>query len=228
MIEYVKVPEGSVRRAVSLGLKSELLSYLKLKTINYQGYFNNGSDIREISNKLRISTRTVNRWFVRLLEAGWMYKENNKYGLISYDRVWESLGYDLSINRKLGRKGMFKIYKIQANDINLLSIVKEEIKSNQSRQAYVIKRKLTQNLADTKVDEVRGISLSCSSVGGLLGYRKSSGFSLEKGLKRRYPNSVYIDNCVEYIGEKQNGHNRGFYIERGILFKVAPNRIIIH
>ena len=233
---HIKVPEGCIRKASALGLREEIIAYFKMKTVNEQGYFAFGSGIKDAALKLSVTERTVRRWISRMQEAGFIYKDDNGYGLVKYDTAYKILGFDTTPHKRKKRLGNFKIFKINTNNVHelLTTIVKEEIALNQRRQEYMIKRRPTQiSKPDNTVGNKNGVSLSCAGLAKLLGYKRSTGHRLEQKLLEKYPNTVFIDKHSEVVDTKPslktsrisgNGH----YIQNGILFKTLCNRIYVH
>ncbi len=237
----VKVPEGCLQRASNLQIRNEVLIYYKLKTVNIQGYFRNGAGIKQIIKHLGADDRTIRRWFRSLHSLGLLYKDDNGYGLVKYDKLYQILGYDLTENNKTRRTraGSFKIFKVPTSSVSklIIAVAKEEIALNIARQDKRIERKLTQTDKPDQqfVSANTTTTLSCSSVSKLLGYRSaSSGSRIEKQLVISYPNTVKIDKHVEVISVDSpfavNNSKLGkrFYKENGIVFKVLCNRIYIH
>lgn len=226
----IKVPEGCLKKASDIDMREEALIYFKLKLICNHGYFEFGGGAKLISNSMCLSERTVKRYFKRLCDVGMMYKDDNGYGLVKYDRMYEILGFDMTPNKRKRRLGKFKIFKISVKhtDNLITAIAREEIALNQSRQEFMIKKKLTQTTnPDSTVSINSGVSLSCAGVGRLLGVSKSSGQRIEQALVKLYPNTVKIDRRVNVMPEGTKP-GRGYYKEDGLLFKVMSNRILIH
>ena len=181
-LHIIKVPEGCRRASCAAGLESEVIIFFKLKSIRVDGFFKTGINLSQITSKLDTTERTVRRWFTKLEECGFAYRNDNGIGLISYDRLYTRLGYDMSIKRNRNGKtrvGSFKIYKIDALDVKHIgsAITAEEIRLNQSRQEYMIKMKhlpMPSKQPDTNIGNKCERSISCSGVAKLLGYKSSS------------------------------------------------------
>lgn len=232
-MQVIKVPEGCLKRASDMNLRSETIIYFKLKSIFDHGYFEFGKGVKIVSNKMCLSERSVRRWFNSLHNVGFIYKDSNGYGLVKYDRLYELLGYNISKHESKNRNGKFKIFKISTSHIDRLvtAIAKEEIKLNQSRQEYMIKRKLTsKEKTDNIVGAIDSVSLSCQSVGRLIGGSRSTGQRIEQSLIDKFPNIVRIDRHVEVIGvsDSKSKSGSGHYVSNGLLFKNMPNRIYIY
>lgn len=230
-MNIVKVPEGCLAKAADLKLREEVLLYYKLKPVFDHGYFECGLGVRMAATKMCLSERTVSRWITRLINVGFMYNDGSGYGLVKYDRLFELLGYNISKHKKKSRLGSFKIHKIKVESIDemIVAIAKEEIQLNQSRQEYNALHKSTPTIKPDKTVDVTCNTMSCFTVGRLIGGSRSTGHRIEKRLVSKYKNTVIIDKHVECLGNKDDvGYVKNSYISNGLVFRQLSSRIYIH
>jgi len=176
----IKVPEGLIKRSNDRSLLTPLQFYYRLKVLKIDGCFNGISTIKVDLSKPALY-KNIN-WLIKL---GWLKRDGEKLSLISYDKLFAYFKYDLKIkqNKKVIRRGSFKIFKIASKHINklLIYITNEEIKLNIARQKHVVKKKLSliqkkhigKNIkADLKTTlSVRGISRILGFSSPSMGYK---------------------------------------------------------
>jgi biotin operon repressor len=149
--KYLKVPEGLIKKCNEQKLLKEVMFYYMLKSLTIEGRIYKGRVSSSLISKLGIAEGSVWRKIKQLLTKGFLKDEGNYYQLISFDSLWEELGYSMDlkygklyrgketvINRQ--RKGSFKIFKISTSDISNLYyyICYEDIKLNLQRQSYAV------------------------------------------------------------------------------------------
>jgi hypothetical protein len=145
----LKVPQDSYRRCNESDILSEYLFWLRLKSINIEGAFQRGS-WNYVSKKLNISIVMIRKYLNRLLQIGWISKTNGSYQLVSYNRLWHSIGYEF---KDKGGLKTYKIFKVQVDKLDLLNaeIACNELKENfQQQERACFKRHMQKVLgADT-------------------------------------------------------------------------------
>lgn len=142
-VEILKVPEGLFKKANLQGVLLDIEFWYRLKSLNKEGSLKKGYIEEVISEEFLMSFSSVWRKINRLIKLGWIKKEKTEYLLIKYDKLWDSLGYDLTSNNNKKRLGNFKINKIKNNSYNLKYFLKivayEDIKNNLRQQRFVIR-----------------------------------------------------------------------------------------
>jgi hypothetical protein len=141
-LPLLKIPEGLSKRARGKNIWTVVESYYNLKVFNTEGCFHKTKIIQIFSSIFPISTAGAWRRIKEMVDHGVLRKEGDHYSLISYDRLFEKLGYDLSWNQKGRRRGSFRIIKISTKFIKafLLYVALEELRLNLDRQRRNVKR----------------------------------------------------------------------------------------
>jgi len=140
----LKVPAGIIKRANEKGILSDLLFYYQLKSLNIDGSFKQGQITPLLISKFNYSSSSIWRKIGNLVKLDFIIKNEYEYNLISYDRFFSTLGYNLDekiyYKNYSKRYGNFKIFKIPVNELNnfIERITYEEIKLNFKKQAYQI------------------------------------------------------------------------------------------
>lgn len=93
-LSQLKAPSGILRNAVSQKNSTPLKYYYVAKSLKVHGYFSRGQLVKSLVAMTGRTSLTVKRNIARLLSLGWIRKHSHGYRLVSYDRVWASLGYD--------------------------------------------------------------------------------------------------------------------------------------
>ncbi len=90
----LKILQGSYRIANENGILTEFIFYHQLKRLRIDGFFARGT-IKNYFDALPYKEVTIRSKITRMIELGFIRKENGGYQLISYDDLWKLLGYDL-------------------------------------------------------------------------------------------------------------------------------------
>lgn len=143
----LKVPENSFARCNQQGVLKDYLIYLKLKAQCIDGAFI-CDQWHTICTTLNLSVTMLRKYIKRLKDLGWLIKQEKHYQLISYDKLWKQLGYQLKDT--CGIKG-FKIFKIDTTNLNQLDlkIIVKEIKTNFLKQEASIIKAQKKKIAST-------------------------------------------------------------------------------
>lgn len=141
-LDYIKVPEGLSRRCRKRGIYTSILFWYKLKPIKKTGMFPKETFISTIQSYYNLSQPTIYRHLKILKELGCI-KENSKfYSLISYNKLFHILDYNLTFKqcKKGFRKGNFAIDKIDNVDIPNIKerIDCGELKLSLRRQKFIV------------------------------------------------------------------------------------------
>lgn len=102
-------------RCKERGILNDVVFYYQLKILDSHGFFVEGS-ISHLHTRLPYSQSSIWKKLNRLVQHKLIKKHANGYQLISYDDLFDILGYDLSYHK--GRKGSFKIHKIPLEQCN--------------------------------------------------------------------------------------------------------------
>jgi hypothetical protein len=140
---YIKVPEGLPKICRNRGIYTSVLFWYKMKSIKQTGLFSKENLVLEIQKNFNISKSTIYSHISILKKLHFIRESYTHYSLISYDKLFALLGYDLSLKRlKKGyRKGNFAIDKIDTSfDIENLKerIDCGELKLNLRRQFHIV------------------------------------------------------------------------------------------
>lgn len=154
-VKFLKIPEHCYSRSKGQGIVNDVEFFYQLKLINIQGFFERGT----VSTlNLPYSKPSIWRKIKRLVDLNLIRHNSNGYQLVSYDTLFQHLGYDLSRNGI--RNGSFKIHRIpytQCSNIkDLLAFI--DIRDNlnkQTHQAY---------LNFNRTNQYAGQKLYCSDI----------------------------------------------------------------
>jgi len=181
----VKVPEGMIKQSNSNGTTHLIKLWYNLKSNKNSGHYITLKEIQDCTNE---SFSSIYKKITKMIELKWINKDSNGFKLISYDKLFKLLGYNMAIKKcKKGfRAGTFKIFKIAIQNF-LENIYIEEIKLNFQKQKYRVRKKLTQKRVkvDTTNRVNKDITLSVRGVSRILGYKSAStGYKIEKQLEK--------------------------------------------
>ena len=139
----LKVPEQSFFRCNQQKKLNDYIFWLKVKSLSIDGAFK-PKHFTYIADQLHLSISMVRKYIKRLLDLEWIVKQEESYQLISYNRLWVQLGYDV---RDLGITD-YLIFKVKVTELSQLrlSIIKEEIKTNFLKQKTSILKKELKNV----------------------------------------------------------------------------------
>jgi len=144
----IKIAEKTYRNAKDLNILNEVVWYYQFKALNDHGFFKSGQ-VSQQTTTLNISTSTLWRRINKLISVGLMKKHRNGYQLISYDKLWTLLQYDMSVTTgRNGRKrfGSFKIHKITVSK-STFNNIKEwiayvDLRDNLNKQTHAAFNKI--------------------------------------------------------------------------------------
>lgn len=182
-LDYIKIPEGMVRKWREGGIYRTMIFYYKLKPLNKLGKFSKKEFYKIVHNNYQISDSNIRLHLNKLIELGFIRSSHEFYQLISYDKLFAHFNYDLSYKRsksgKILRRGCFAIDKIDLNDIEVLEdrIDCGEIKLNIRRQEYFVKKvALSEKMSNTLKKSVscKGIRAKCTYDGSNIKLSKSA------------------------------------------------------
>ena len=118
---YLKIPRKLHNFCKKKKCLNEVVTYYQLKIINSSGYFKGTTIVsRMISSGICNTESSCYYKLNKGIKLGVIKKTQKGYQIVSYDDMFEMLGYDMQYNYKKKRKGFFKIYKIQ--ELNIKSV----------------------------------------------------------------------------------------------------------
>lgn len=110
MVEFIKIPQECFKRSKDNNILNQVEFYYKLKMLSRNGYFEKGRVISTINKHIKQSDANIWKKIKELVQTGLCYNHSQGYRLVSYDKLFEKLGYDLVKSKN--RRGTFKIHKV--------------------------------------------------------------------------------------------------------------------
>lgn len=156
MNRHLKIPKDCFRRSKDRNILTDVCFYYELKTISDNGFFAKGT-LNSLHKELEYSQSNIWKRLARLVKLKLIKQNANGYQVVSYDQLFEVLGYDLTPTET--RRGTFKIHRVplqQCKHIkDLLAFL--EIRDNLKSQVY----RAFNNLRRT--DQYTGQKLYCAN-----------------------------------------------------------------
>ena len=188
----LKVPEGFLKICRKNKILSDMVFFYQLKSINKEGYFKKEGFAKMVSERFSISEPSLFRKLKRLIDLGIVVNLKFSYNLISYHKLWDIFGYDLSVQKtkkKRFRRGNFRLVKLNvqeylSNFVNYCDF--EEINLNIRRQNYEVGK----YISEKKRLDVVSNRAKMDVTGNILTYR---------------PLNTNIDSDPYYLDEYLNG-----------------------
>lgn len=154
----MKIAEGSYKLANRRGILKYFLTWSILKDYNSQGTIKrNEAGIKDAAEFLGISISTLRSQLTKLVKLRYIKRNKYSYSLESYDTVWGLLGLDLTPHSKKDRRGSFKIWKLDKENLKE-HIELQEIILSVNRQAYKAKQSILKNKSkfpDTEIESLK-------------------------------------------------------------------------
>lgn len=115
---YLKIPTKLHLFCKDKNCVNEVVTYYQLKIVNSNGYFPGTTLIHKmLSEKISKSESSCYYKLRKCISTGLVKKTAYGYQLVSYDDMFELLGYNMTYYNKRKRKGFFKIHKIREDNI---------------------------------------------------------------------------------------------------------------
>jgi len=135
-VQCLKIPHQCYSRSISRNLLNDVEFYYTLKTIDQNGFFRHGTVVSTIQQHTKYASATIWNKIRKLTNCNLLAKHKQGYRLVSYDKLFSVLGYDLT--KTDHRKGQFKIHKIPVSQINDIKswIALIDVRDNLNQQIH--------------------------------------------------------------------------------------------
>lgn len=148
----LKIAQGLSSIAREKGILNECVNYFKLKLHTIDGFYSDKTFTNDLRNVFECSPKHVYNIINRLVQLGFVKRNSNGYAVVSYDKFYGILGYDMT--RTIGksdkvRLGSFKMHKIYKGQVvtNIKDCIDlRMIMVDLKKQLHCIKRKLSKDL----------------------------------------------------------------------------------
>lgn len=130
----LKIPKGLYKEANVKGVKTQLLFYYRLKQLKVDGSWRKKGVVGLLVEDLKITAKIIRKRIEELKELGWIREAGNYYELVSYDKMWSSIGIEVNDKKR------FSLIKIDSHLNFQQQIYYQEIKQCLKKQEREIKK----------------------------------------------------------------------------------------